>query len=71
MNSFYNFLRTRPGKLVRAIAAFIMAWLLFLVATDSGSLQHWALTLGFLWLGLNSLYRSAFPKYPKIKIKGK
>lgn len=69
MNNFYNFLRTRPGRLTRSIAAFIVAWLLFLVATDSGSLRDWAFTLGFLWLGFNELYRAIFPKHPKLKKK--
>ncbi|MCA9344962.1 hypothetical protein KC946_03935 [Candidatus Saccharibacteria bacterium] len=54
--------KTRGTQLLLAVLMFFIAWLLLLRATDTGSLQQWALVLLAIGLGFNRIYVGLFRK---------
>ncbi len=50
-----EFLRTRGGLALTGLISLVVAWLLFLRATDTGSLQQYGLLLLALGFGLNRI----------------
>lgn len=53
---------SRNGKVVLGILALIAAWLMFLRASDTGSLQQYAMLIALTLYGLNRLFRAVIPK---------
>jgi hypothetical protein len=56
------FLKTRQGHTVLGLLSLVAAWLIFIRAVDTGSLQQYALLIVLLVFGINRLFRSIFPK---------
>ena len=53
---------SRNGKLVLGAVALVAAWLMFLRATDTGSLQQYAMLIALVFYGINRLVRAVLPK---------
>lgn len=53
-----HFLKSRIGLLITAILTFGISWLVFLRATDTGSLQQYAIIIALVFFGLNRIYRA-------------
>ena len=57
-----NFLSTRGGRAVLGVVAFVAAWLVFLRASDTGSLQQYAILIALVFFGINRLIVAALNK---------
>ncbi len=53
---------SRNGKLAFGVVALIAAWLMFLRATHTGSLQQYAMLIALTVYGINRLFRALIPK---------
>lgn len=62
MKQLTSFWESTLGKLFSAAMLFSAAWLMFLSATDSGSLKEWGTVLFFLSLCINRLYAAVFKR---------
>lgn len=52
----------RQANIVLAVVSFVAAWLMFIRAVDTGSLQQYAMLIVLVCYGLNRLFRAVVPK---------
>jgi hypothetical protein len=62
MKQHPSFWKTRGQQLLASVISFFLAWLLFLRATDTGSLWQWGLVILLICLAINRLFRAVIPK---------
>lgn len=55
--------QSRPGLLVQAVAAFLLAYLFFSLAVDSGHIWQYLLTLVLIILGIKFIVQSISRKH--------
>lgn len=64
MAQFMNqkFIHTRSGRAISSMACFVGAWLVFLRASHTGSLQQYGILFVCIYFGFNRLYLVFMPK---------
>ena len=53
-----HFLQSRVGLIIVGLLCFIGSWLVFLRASDTGSLQQYGILIVLIIVGLNRLYKA-------------
>lgn len=54
--------QNRNANIALGVASFVAAWLMFIRAVDTGSLQQYAILIVLVCYGLNRLFRAVIPK---------
>ncbi len=57
-----HFLKTRSGKALVGVLSFVGVWLVFLRASDTGSLQQYGILFVLLLVGINRLASAVLNK---------
>lgn len=53
-----HFLQSRVGLIIISLLCFVGSWLVFLRASDTGSLQQYGILIVLIIVGLNRLYKA-------------
>lgn len=54
-----QFLKSRTGLVATGVVALGLAWLVWLRASDTGSLQQYGILIVLVFFGLNRFYKAA------------
>jgi hypothetical protein len=57
-----NFFKTRTGLFLTGLVSFVGVWLVFLRASDTGSLQQYGILILLLIFGINRTFSALFFK---------